>query len=155
MTMGPKSLEFIQRQNEIQTPPNLPPFSKETIQIYRDYNISLFRDWAGAFPEGCSYHSFTDRSFIVDNQFEIKTKVITPAGYDSAKHATVIFFQGTLDQVVPPMQSLSIVQQMKQAGLDVEYVEFEGERHGFKKQENKVKALVDEIKFFNRILNIG
>ena len=53
------------------------------------------------------------------------------------------------------MQSLSIVQQMKQAGLDVEYVEFEGERHGFKKQENKVKALVDEIKFFNRILNIG
>ena len=67
----------------------------------------------------------------------------------------VIFFQGTLDQVVPPMQSLSIVQQMKQAGLDVEYVEFEGERHGFKKQENKVKALVDEIKFFNRILNIG
>ncbi|MAJ82330.1 MAG: hypothetical protein CMF41_05375 [Legionellales bacterium] len=66
----------------------------------------------------------------------------------------VIFFQGTLDQVVPPMQSLSIVQQMRQAGLDVEYVEFEGERHGFKKQENKVRSLVDEMKFFNRVLDI-
>lgn len=94
MQLGPKTAEFIKRQSEMEEAPTLPPFSEKTIQVYRDYNIALFQEWAGAFPEGYSTESFTDRSFLLSNKIEINTKIITPPGYDAAKHATVIFFQG-------------------------------------------------------------
>lgn len=44
----------------------------------------------------------------------------------------VIFFQGLEDQVVPPNQAESMVEALKQKGLPVAYLAYEGEQHGFR-----------------------
>jgi acetyl esterase/lipase len=47
--------------------------------------------------------------------------------------APVILFQGLDDKVVPPQQSRLIVERLKKRGIEVEYHEFEGEGHGFRR----------------------
>ena len=69
--------------------------------------------------------------------------------------APVILFQGLEDKVVPPDQSRLIVTKLKQRGIDVEYREFAGEGHGFRKAETIIAVLEAELAFLQRVLKIG
>ena len=69
--------------------------------------------------------------------------------------APVILFQGLEDKVVPPEQSRLIVTKLKQRGIDVEYREFAGEGHGFRKAETIIAVLEAELAFLQRVLKIG
>ena len=69
--------------------------------------------------------------------------------------APVILFQGLEDKVVPPEQSRLIVAKLKQRGIDVEYREFAGEGHGFRKSETIIAVLEAELAFLQRALNLG
>ena len=60
----------------------------------------------------------------------------------------VIFFQGEEDRVVPPSQSETMVEKLRQKGLPVGYFLFSGEQHGFRKAENIKRALDAELYFF-------
>ena len=66
--------------------------------------------------------------------------------------APVILFQGLDDKVVPPEQSRLIVGKLRQRGIDVEYREFAGEGHGFRKAETIVAVLEAELAFLQRVL---
>ncbi len=66
----------------------------------------------------------------------------------------VIFFQGDEDEVVPPDQAERMVTALREKGLPVEYVLFEGEQHGFRKAENIKQALDGEFAFFARNFGI-
>ncbi|MDW3217492.1 MAG: S9 family peptidase [Acidimicrobiales bacterium] len=66
--------------------------------------------------------------------------------------APMIVLQGDEDEVVPPNQSEMIVDALRAKGIEVEYLLFEGEQHGFRKAENIVAALEAELAFFGRIL---
>jgi len=56
---------------------------------------------------------------------------------------------------VPPEQSRLIVTKLKQRGIDVEYREFAGEGHGFRKAETIIAVLEAELAFLQRVLKIG
>jgi dipeptidyl aminopeptidase/acylaminoacyl peptidase len=62
-----------------------------------------------------------------------------------------IFFQGLEDRIVPPNQAESMVEALKQKGVPVAYVAFEGEQHGFRKAENIRRSLDAELYFYSRI----
>ena len=63
----------------------------------------------------------------------------------------VIFFQGLEDKVVPPNQAEMMVDALRNKGVPVAYVAFEGEQHGFRKAENIKRALDGELYFYSRV----
>jgi len=63
----------------------------------------------------------------------------------------VIFFQGSDDPVVPPNQARTMVRALRDRGIPVAYLEFEGEQHGFRQAEHIERALEAELYFFARV----
>ncbi|KAK7387080.1 hypothetical protein VNO78_27578 [Psophocarpus tetragonolobus] len=64
----------------------------------------------------------------------------------------IIIFQGLEDKVVPPDQARKIYQAVKEKGVPVAIVEYEGEQHGFRKAENIKFTLEQEMVFFARLI---
>ena len=67
----------------------------------------------------------------------------------------LIVFQGLEDKVVLPNQSEMIVDALRQNGIPVAYVPFEGEQHGFRRAENIKRALEAELYFYSRIFGFA
>ena len=63
----------------------------------------------------------------------------------------MIFFQCMEDKVVPPSQAEMMVEALREKGLPVAYVPFEGEQHGFRRAENIKKVLDSELYFYSQI----
>jgi dipeptidyl aminopeptidase/acylaminoacyl peptidase len=63
----------------------------------------------------------------------------------------VIFFQGLEDKVVPPNQAETMVEALRNKGIPVAYLPFEGEQHGFRRAENIKRALDAELYFYGCI----
>jgi dipeptidyl aminopeptidase/acylaminoacyl peptidase len=64
----------------------------------------------------------------------------------------VILLQGLEDKIVPPNQAELILASLKERGLPVAYVPFEGEQHGFRQAKNIIRAYEVELYFYSRIL---
>ncbi|KAK4274721.1 hypothetical protein QN277_017904 [Acacia crassicarpa] len=64
----------------------------------------------------------------------------------------VILFHGLEDKVVAPDQARKIYQALKEKGLPVALVEYEGEQHGFRKAENLKFTLEQQMVFFARLI---
>ncbi|KAI0499089.1 hypothetical protein KFK09_019990 [Dendrobium nobile] len=62
----------------------------------------------------------------------------------------VILFQGLDDKIVLPDQAQKIYKALKEKGLPVALVEYEGEQHGFRKAENIKFTLEQQMLFFAR-----
>jgi len=67
----------------------------------------------------------------------------------------VIFFQGLEDEVVPKEQAEKMFAALREKGLPVSYVPFEGEQHGFRRAENIKRALDGELYFYSRVFGFG
>jgi dipeptidyl aminopeptidase/acylaminoacyl peptidase len=65
----------------------------------------------------------------------------------------MIFFQGLEDKVVPPNQAERMVAALKNKGLPVAYLAYEGEQHGFRRAENIKRTLDAELYFFSRVFD--
>ncbi|MEM7143477.1 MAG: prolyl oligopeptidase family serine peptidase, partial [Actinomycetota bacterium] len=76
----------------------------------------------------------------------------SPINHVDKLSAPMIVLQGDEDEIVPPNQSEMVVDALKAKGVEVEYLLFEGEQHGFRKAENIVTALEAELAFFGRTL---
>ena len=66
----------------------------------------------------------------------------------------IIFFQGLMDNVVPPSQTDSISNALIANNIPVEVHTFEHEGHGFKDGKVKVQVLELTEKFFRKHLQI-
>ncbi|MDX6576555.1 MAG: hypothetical protein QOE96_2508 [Blastocatellia bacterium] len=75
----------------------------------------------------------------------------SPIHYAERLSVPVIFFQGLEDKVVPPNQAETMVEALRQKGVPVAYVAFEGEQHGFRRAENIKRALDGELYFYSRV----
>ncbi|KAF5200486.1 Dipeptidyl aminopeptidase biii [Thalictrum thalictroides] len=64
----------------------------------------------------------------------------------------VILFQGLEDKIVAPDQAHKMHMALKQKGLPVALVEYEGEGHGFRKAENLKFTLEQQMMFFARLV---
>ena len=66
----------------------------------------------------------------------------------------LILFQGSEDMVVPPEQSRLMYEALRGRGVPVEYVEFDGEQHGFRKAETVMAVARAELDFYLRVLGV-
>jgi hypothetical protein len=57
----------------------------------------------------------------------------------------------TEDHAVPPQRSRDVVAAARAAGCRVEYLEFEGEGHGFRQQANIVRGMQAELAFLGEV----
>ncbi len=76
----------------------------------------------------------------------------SPIYHTDGLSCPIILFQGTDDKVVPPAQSEMMLDALREKGLPVAYLSFEGEGHGFRDSENVKRALEAELYFYSRIL---
>ncbi len=65
----------------------------------------------------------------------------------------LILFQGADDRVVPKEQSKRIADALRSTGVPVEYHEFQGEGHGFRRAETIEFCLERELDFYRRLLS--
>jgi dipeptidyl aminopeptidase/acylaminoacyl peptidase len=63
----------------------------------------------------------------------------------------LIVLQGLEDEVVPPSQATMIVEALRAKGVPVAYIAFEGEQHGFRREENIRRALDSELSFYAQV----
>lgn len=64
----------------------------------------------------------------------------------------LIIFQGLEDRVVPPAQSEMIYRALRDRGVPVAYMAFEGEQHGFRRAETQQSVATAELSFYGRVL---
>ena len=63
----------------------------------------------------------------------------------------VLVLQGDEDKVVPPQQSEVVVNALARRGIPHAYLLFEGEQHGFRKQESIIRALESSLAFYAQV----
>ncbi|MEP6911971.1 MAG: S9 family peptidase [bacterium] len=75
----------------------------------------------------------------------------SPINFTDRLSCPVIFFQGLEDKVVPPNQAEVMVDALREKGIPVAYLPFEGEQHGFRQAKNIKRALDAELYFYSRV----
>jgi dipeptidyl aminopeptidase/acylaminoacyl peptidase len=78
-------------------------------------------------------------------------KARSPIHFTDRLSCPIILFQGLEDKVVPPNQSEMMADAARRKGLKVKYVTFEGEQHGFRKAENIIRSLEEELAFYQDV----
>jgi dipeptidyl aminopeptidase/acylaminoacyl peptidase len=76
----------------------------------------------------------------------------SPINHIDALSCPAIFFQGLEDKVVPPNQAEMMVTALREKGLPVAYLAFEGEAHGFRQAETIKRTLSAELQFYGKVL---
>ena len=124
------------------------------------------------FKAGASYYGISDLEVLQldTHKFESRYNDTLIGPYPEAKetyiarspiHFTdrlscpIILFQGLEDKVVPPNQSEMMAEAVRKKGLKVKYVAFEGEQHGFRKAENIIRSLEEELAFYREVFAIA
>ncbi len=79
----------------------------------------------------------------------------SPIHFTERLTCPIILFQGLDDKVVPPNQSEMMAEAVRKKGLKVNYVTFEGEQHGFRKAENIIRALEEELAFYRDVFQMS
>ncbi|MDO8681042.1 MAG: S9 family peptidase [Acidobacteriota bacterium] len=123
------------------------------------------------FKAGASYYGISDIEVLAHDTHKFESRYLDsligpyPAARDlyvnrSPIHFTdrlscpLILFQGLEDKVVPPNQSAMMAEALKKKGVKVAYVTFEGEQHGFRKAENIIRALEEELAFYRDVFGV-
>jgi dipeptidyl aminopeptidase/acylaminoacyl peptidase len=124
------------------------------------------------FRAGASYYGISDLEVLQQDthKFESRYNDTLIGPYPEAKdvyrarspiHFTdrlscpIILFQGLDDKVVPPNQSEMMADAVRKKGLKVKYVAFEGEQHGFRKAENIIRSLEEELAFYRDVFALA
>jgi len=120
------------------------------------------------FKAGASYYGVSDLEILARDTHKFESRyldsMVGPYPEDQEKYQArspihhvdglscpVIFFQGLDDKVVPPNQAEMMVDVLREKGLPVAYVPFEGEGHGFRMAKNIKRSLDLELYFYGRI----
>ena len=115
------------------------------------------------FSAGASYYGISDLEALAEDTHKFESRYVdsligrypqdiaiynarSPIHHTEQLNAACIFFQGLEDQVVPPNQAEMMVEVLRDKGLPVAYVPFEGEQHGFRQAENIKRSL--ELEYF-------
>ncbi|MFL2530194.1 MAG: S9 family peptidase [Porticoccaceae bacterium] len=78
----------------------------------------------------------------------------SPINHIKRLNCPIIFLQGLEDKVVPPNQAELMINSLKKQGIDVVYIKFPDEGHGFRKSENIVYAMESELTFYSDVFNL-
>ena len=132
---------------------------------YTTLSALTFRD---VFKAGASYYGVSDLEALAKETHKFESHYLdgligpyprrrdlyrerSPVNSTHHLSSPVIFFQGLEDKVVLPNQAEMMVEAIREKGIPVSYVPFEGEQHGFRRAENIKRALESELYFYSRI----
>ena len=132
---------------------------------YTTLGALTFRD---VFKAGASYYGVSDMSSLAAETHKFESRYLdslvgpypekkavyearSPINAVDQLSCPIIFLQGSEDKIVPPNQAEVMVAALKQKGIPVAYLLFEGEQHGFRKAENIKRALDAELSFYSQI----
>ena len=120
------------------------------------------------FKAGASYYGISDLEAMATDTHKFESRYLdrlvgphpdrrdlylerSPIHFTDRLSCPVILFQGLEDKIVPPNQAEMMVAALREKGLPVAYVAFEGEQHGFRRAENIKRSLDAELYFYSRI----
>lgn len=120
------------------------------------------------FKAGASYYGVSDLAGLAQDTHKFESRYLdsmvgpypqakdlyeqrSPLKHTDRLNRPVVFFQGLEDKVVVPAQSEKMVEALRNKGIPVAYIAFEGEQHGFRIAENIKRALDAELYFYSRI----
>ncbi|MDE0041009.1 MAG: prolyl oligopeptidase family serine peptidase, partial [Candidatus Poribacteria bacterium] len=120
------------------------------------------------FKAGASYYGISNLEALVTDTHKFESRYLdrlvgpypdrrdlylerSPIHFTNRVSCPVILFQGLEDKIVPPNQAEMMVAALREKGLPVAYVAFEGEQHGFRHAENIKRCLDAELYFYSRI----
>lgn len=117
------------------------------------------------FKAGASLYGVADLRLLRDETHKFESHYIdklvgddkayferSPVNFVDKFSCPIILFQGLEDKVVPPDQARRIYKALKEKGVPVALVEYEGEQHGFRKAENIKFTLEQQMVFFARTI---
>jgi dipeptidyl aminopeptidase/acylaminoacyl peptidase len=124
-----------------------------------------FRD---VFKAGASYYGISDLEALARDTHKFESRYLdkligpyparrdlyierSPIHFVDRLSCPLIFLQGLEDKIVPPNQTETMVQALRDKGLPVAYLPFPGEQHGFRRAENIKRALEAELYFYGRV----
>lgn len=79
----------------------------------------------------------------------------SPINHTERLSCPVIFLQGLEDKVVPPNQAEAMVAALRDKGVPVAYIAFEGEQHGFRKSATIERAIEAELSFYGQVFGFA
>ncbi|MGK7960951.1 S9 family peptidase [Crocosphaera sp.] len=120
------------------------------------------------FKAGASYYGVSDLESLAKDTHKFESRYLnklvgnypeekeiyqqrSPINFTEKLNCPVIFFQGLEDKVVPPSQAEMMIESLKNQGIPVAYIPFEGEQHGFRQADNIKYALDSEFYFYSRM----
>ncbi len=124
-----------------------------------------FRD---VFKAGASYFGLSDLETFVKDTHKFESRYLdrligpyperrdlyrerSPIHFVDQISCPMILFQGLEDKVVPPSQAQLMVDALRERGLPVAYLPFDGEQHGFRQAKNIKRSLEAELYFYSKI----
>ncbi|MDH3343366.1 MAG: DUF829 domain-containing protein, partial [Gammaproteobacteria bacterium] len=136
------------------------------------YTVLCALTFHHTFSAGASYYGIGDLETLTADTHKFESRYLdrlvgaypehkseyqkrSPINFVEQLDCPVIFFQGTEDKVVPKEQAEKMFSALKDKGIPVAYVPFEGEQHGFRKAETIQRALDTEYAFYVRIFDIS
>ncbi|MFX1538546.1 MAG: alpha/beta hydrolase family protein, partial [Promethearchaeota archaeon] len=129
--------------------------------------LTLFPDLFGV---GASYFGIGNLVTLVEETHKFESRYIdwlmgvslpegaaiykerSPINHLNKLKAPMIIFQGSEDKVVTPEVSREMARTLKKHGIEHEYIEYEGEAHGFRSKETNIDALNREARFYKKVL---
>ena len=134
------------------------------------YTVLCALTFHQTFSAGASYYGIGDLESLVADTHKFESHYLdglvgpypqsikeyqrrSPINHVESLNCPVIFFQGTEDKVVPKAQAEKMYSALKNKGIPVAYLPFEGEQHGFRKAETIRQALDSELYFYSKVFN--
>ena len=120
------------------------------------------------FSAGASYYGISELEAMVRDTHKFESRYLdgligpfpeqeeryrerSPIYHIEGLSAPMIVLQGLEDKIVPPNQAELMVNALREKGLPVAYLTFEGEQHGFRQAPNIRRAQEAELYFYSRV----
>ena len=136
------------------------------------YSVMAALSKSSLFAAGVSYYGVSDLEVLTQGTHKFESRYLDQliGPYPEARdvylarspiynidkiNSPLMLLQGLEDKVVPSDQAEGIRKKLKQKGVDVRYIPFAGEGHGFRQLQNQVLALDSELSFYREVLKLG
>ena len=136
------------------------------------YSVMACLSTCDLFAAGVSYYGISDLEGLTQGTHKFESRYLDQliGPYPEARQtyrdrspiynidsisAPLLLLQGLEDKVVAPEQAEGIYNKLKHRGVDVRYIAFEGEGHGFRQLKNQVQALNSELAFYLETLGLN
>jgi dipeptidyl aminopeptidase/acylaminoacyl peptidase len=125
-----------------------------------------------AFAAGVSYFGVADAEALALHTHKFESRYLdsmigpypeqrdlyrarSPVHFADQLERPLLLLQGLDDEVVPPAQAEAMVAVLERKGIPHAYIAFEGEGHGFRKQENVRRSLEATLSFIGQVFGFA